>query len=217
MIGQRVENLTAQDAPSTSKYFITDVVCAFDPQDTTKPFQTFASKEYATAVGWKVAHCGACSDCSNMPDIEAYVETRKTIAKSAKQCGPVNYLGSFDDLVECLQGKINFSEQCTVCWAENMRNTGRECLFTCIHTLFTGFMASNNVAGAGNKGWLNHCLYCDEKMSGPAFVTCSGVARRRLGIVSEIERNPEEQCSKVDVDWVNVDFDTLRTDGSNEL
>jgi len=212
MIGSRAENLNAQEAPSTSPYFITDLVCAFNPLDTAEPFQTFSSKQDAETIGWKVAHCGACGFCSNMPDIETYVETRKTIAKSAKQCGSVNFLGTFDDLVDCLQGKIDFTEDCTVCWAENMRNTGRECLFTCIHTLFTGFMASNNVAGAGSNGWLNHCLYCDEKLSGPAFATCSGVARRRLGIVSEIERNPAEQCRNVDIDWVNVDFDTLRSE-----
>ena len=62
--------------------------------------------------------------------------------------------------------------------------------------------ANNNIPGAGEEGWLNHCLQCDEKMSGNAFVTCSGVARRRLGIQSEIDRNPKEQCKTVDVDWV---------------
>ena len=216
MIGSRAENLTAQEAPDTSPYFITDVVCAFDPQNTGAPFRTFVNRQAAEAVGWKIAHCGACGDCSNMDDIEAYVETRQTIAASAKKCGPTNFLGTFDELVECLQGRIDFSEECTICWAENMRNTGRECLFTCVATLFTGFMASNNVDGAG-EGWMNHCLYCDEKLSGPAFVTCSGVARRRLGIVSEIERNPAEQCPHVDVDWVSVDFNSLRSNEVSEL
>lgn len=75
-------------------------------------------------------------------------------------------------------------------------------LFTCMKTLFTGFMSDNNIPGAGQQGWLNHCLQCDEKRSGTAFVTCSGVARRRLGISSEIERNPEQQCSTVDVNWL---------------
>jgi hypothetical protein len=76
-----------------------------------------------------------------------------------------------------------------------------------MRTLFTGFMSENNVEGAGDTGWLNQCLQCDEKLSGPGFVTCSGVARRRLGIASEIERNPEEQCPVVDVDWVTF-FET---------
>ena len=76
-----------------------------------------------------------------------------------------------------------------------MENTAKKCLSTCLRTLFSGFMTDNNVPGAGVQGWMNQCLFCDEKMSGPAFVTCSGVARRRLGIFSEIERNPEEQCT----------------------
>jgi hypothetical protein len=59
---------------------------------------------------------------------------------------------------------------------------------------------------------MNQCLFCDEKLSGTAFVTCSGVARRRLGIMSEIERNPVEQSKTVDVDWVNVDFDAIFPD-----
>jgi hypothetical protein len=69
-------------------------------------------------------------------------------------------------------------------------------------TLFTGFMSNNNVPGAGTQGWLNQCVQCDERRSGTEFVTCSGVARRRLGIKSDIERDPEEQCSLVDVDWL---------------
>ena len=70
-------------------------------------------------------------------------------------------------------------------------------------------MANNNVESAGSDGWLNHCLFCDEKLSGPAFVTCSGVSRRRLGIVSEIERSLDEQCQNVDLDWVNVSIANL--------
>lgn len=86
--------------------------------------------------------------------------------------------------------------------------------------------------GAGDRGWLNQCLFCDEKLSGSEFVKvsfvmcaimsysadaicskihpllcvpqCSGVARRRLGIPSEIERNPAELCTKGDVNWLAV-------------
>jgi hypothetical protein len=46
-------------------------------------------------------------------------------------------------------------------------------------------------------------------MSGPAFVQCSGVARRRLGVVSEIKRNPAEQCRNTDIDWVNTNLTEL--------
>ena len=65
-------------------------------------------------------------------------------------------------------------------------------------------MASNNVGGSSLESVMNHCIECDEKMSGTQFVTCSGVARRRLGVVSEIERNPDQQCKTVTVDWVNA-------------
>lgn len=54
-------------------------------------------------------------------------------------------------------------------------------------------------------GRLNWCLQCDEKRCGTKFVTCSGVARRRLGIKSAIERNHAEVCNATDVSW-ETDF-----------
>ena len=123
--------------------------------------------------------------------------------------GPTAIFKSYDDLVDCLEDRIGFSQTCTECWADNMKTTAKHCLFTCMTTLLTGFATDNNVPGAGDEGWLNQCLFCDEKRSGPAFVQCSGVARRRLGIRSEIERNPEEQCTNVDLDWLEVDFDSM--------
>jgi len=209
LIGSRAENDKAARAPSTTKFFTLDAVCAFDPKHPLEEFRTFDNKDLAHLANYTIAHCGECAYCSNPHDIQVYVETRKTIAKKSKQCGPKVYFGSKGDVSDCLESKIGFTRDCTNCWAENMINTGDKCLFTCLRTLFSGFMAENNVKGSGEGGWLNACLYCDEKRSGPAFVTCSGVARRRLGIVSEIERNPEEQCKNVDVDWVNVDFDEI--------
>jgi hypothetical protein len=64
-------------------------------------------------------------------------------------------------------------------------------------------MKNNNIPYSGQRGWLNHCLLCDERMSDNGFVTCSGVACRQLGIESEIERNPKELCQSVDIDWVD--------------
>jgi membrane protein implicated in regulation of membrane protease activity len=202
MIGSRAENRRAEQAPDTSPYFITESVCAFDADEPSLAFQTFSSADTARSEGLTVGHCGECGYCSNIEDIETYVLTRKTIANLAKKCGPKALIGKYGDLVKCLEDRIGFSRECTFCWAENMKSTAKECLFTCMKTLFTGFMSNNNVQGAGDEGWLNQCLYCDEKLSGPAFVTCSGVARRRLGIVSEIERNPEHQCPLLDLDWL---------------
>ena len=207
LIGSRSENTAAAKKPDTTPYFTTNWVCAFNPLDPKgEEFQSFVNQEAAKAQNWTIAHCGKCGYCSNPHDIQTYVETRKTIAKTAKKCGPKVFLGTYDDLVDCLEDRIGFTRPCTECWADNMDNTAEKCLSTCMRTLFSGFMTDNNVPGAGDQGWLNQCLFCDEKMSGPAFVTCSGVARRRLGIQSEIERNPVEQCKRVDIDWVNVNW-----------
>lgn len=232
LIGSRSENTRAAKAPSTTPAFITPKVCAWNPLDPSEPFQTFDDKDEAVASGRLVAHCGECGVCSNPLDIQTYVYTRKTIAETAKSCKMHVFFGDPDELTDCLMNKIGFQRDCAGCWADNSKyrfckcidcsivnnayfflihlpviNTAEYCLFTCIKTLFTGFMSNNNVPGAGDTGWLNQCLFCDEKMSGPEFVRCSGVARRRLGIVSEIERNPMEQCLRNDIDWLNVDWE----------
>ena len=210
IIGERIENTNAAKAPDTSYNFITEVVCAFNPLDPSQPFETFATRNDAENAGYVVAHCGECGFCSNPSDIEVYVETRKVIAKRvSKECGLISVFGKYDALVDCLERNIGFTRPCTECWADNLKSTVEHCRLTCMVTLWTGFMSDNNVPGSGDQGWLNQCVYCDEKMSGPAFVKCSGASRRRLGIVSEVERNPAELCKNVEVDYVNVDFDQL--------
>lgn len=151
-IGANRESRSAARAPSTTKYFTTLEVCAYDASDTSKPFITFPSKEAAVLANHTVAHCGNCGYCSNPQDIRTYVDTRETIAKTAKMCGPKAIFGPFEKLAECLEGRIGFSEPCTFCWAENMKSTASGCIFTCMTTLFTGFMSDNNVDGAGDRG-----------------------------------------------------------------
>jgi hypothetical protein len=130
MLGSRIENTNAAKAPDTSYNFITDVVCAFNASDPSAPFETFPSKEEATDQGYLVAHCGACGYCSNPSDILRYVETRKTVAKMAKQCGKDSVLGGYGKLTRCLLENIGFSLECTKCWADNMVSTRDRCLFT---------------------------------------------------------------------------------------
>jgi hypothetical protein len=113
LIGSRVENRRAEQAPDTSGFFITDVVCAFDEADTSTPPKTYATADAAHLAGLTVAHCGACASCSNLPDIETYVETRETIAKSAKKCGPKALFGKHINLVKCLEDEIGFTRECT--------------------------------------------------------------------------------------------------------
>lgn len=212
MIGSYIENVDAAREPDTSFNFITDDVCAFNADDPSQLFVTYDSKEEAVLANMTVAHCGACGVCSNPHDIRTYVDTRKTVAILAKQCGSTAVLGTYQELTDCLMGKIGFTLGCTECWSDNLINTAEYCLFTCLKTTLTGLAATNNVIGLGKTVWLNQCIFCDEKQSGPEFVQCSGVARRRLGIVSEIERDPAELCTSSDVDWVNADWSEIFPD-----
>jgi hypothetical protein len=41
------------------------------------------------------------------------VETRETIAISAKKCGTKALFGKYIDLVECLEDRIGFTRECT--------------------------------------------------------------------------------------------------------
>jgi hypothetical protein len=205
LLGSYFENRNAFRAPDTSYNFITDVVCAFDPHNN-NDFQTFESRDLAHLAGYQVAHCGACGECSNPTDIHTYVDTRTTIADSAKNCASVAIFGSDEALHDCLQKEIGFSAGCTTCWVEDMQMTTKHCKWTCMNSMLTGFSQSNTVPDAADYARLNQCVYCDEKRSGPDFVTCSGVARRRLGIKSEFERNPLEQCPHVDVDYVHSNW-----------
>jgi hypothetical protein len=210
MLGSFKENFDAALAPDTSYNFILNDVCAFNSLDSKEPFISYTSKQDALDAGYIVAHCGKCGHCSNPFDIRQYVETRKTIARTAKKCGVYAVFGTYDELTACLEERIGFTHLCTECWTDNMISTASRCLFTCMKAMFTETATTNNVKGTGKKTvWLNQCIYCDEKMSGPAFVQCSGVARRRLGVVSEIERNPAEQCRNTDIDWVNTNFTEL--------
>ena len=113
MIGSRIENRRAEQAPDTRVYFITDVVCAFDAADTSAPFETFPTAAAAHLAGRTVAHCGACAFCSSLPDIQTYVETRETIAISAKKCSTKALFGKYINLVECLEDQIGFTRECT--------------------------------------------------------------------------------------------------------
>jgi len=72
----------------------------------------------------------------------------------------------------------------------------RRCVFSCL-LYRMGLGGSTN---QGDKeGELSDCLRCDEKLCGPAFITCAGANRRRSGVVSDIERNGTHVCKQVDV------------------
>jgi hypothetical protein len=206
LVGSRYENGVSERCPSTTANFVTNVTCAFNASDPSSPFVTYMRPEAAAADNMTVAHCGPCAFCSNMEDIKTYVTTKDIMTKEAKYCAMPAVLGSTDELYECLEDRIGFTDDCRTCWVENMECDAKRCLFTCLITLLTGCSSQNTVPQAGYMGELNACLRCDEKRCGTAFVTCSGSARRRLGIQSDIERNPNEVCPHVETDWLSYPF-----------
>jgi hypothetical protein len=202
-VGSRYENGVAESSPSTTPNFVTNVTCAFDPLDPSAPFMTYTSPKAAAMDNMTIAHCGPCAYCSNMGDIKAFVTTRKTLTIEMKKCGKTAVLGSTDELHDCVKEKVDFTDDCRICWVENMQCDKKLCLFSCMKTLFTGCLSQNTAPQVGDIGRLNWCLNCDESRCGTAFVTCTGVARRRLGIRSDIERNPDEICPHVEFDWTS--------------
>jgi hypothetical protein len=207
LIGSRYENGEAERSPSTVPNFITNITCAFNPNNTNAPFVTYPTPEAAKADGMAVAHCGPCGDCSNMEDIETFLTTRKTITADLKKCGSKAMLGSTDELDNCIAELIDFTDKCRTCWVKNMQCDVDLCKYACMKTLFMGFMIRNNVPESGDEGRLNWCLQCDEQRCGTAFVTCSGVARRRMGIRSDIERDPALVCPHITNDWLKYTFE----------
>jgi hypothetical protein len=201
LVGSRYENGVAESSPSTTPSFVTNVTCAFNPLHPRASFMTYTSPEAAAMDNMAIAHCGPCGYCSNIEDIKAFVTTRKTVTAELKKCGKTAVIGTTDNLHDCVKDKVGFTDDCRTCWVENIECNAKRCLFSCMMTLFTGSLHQNSVPQAGDIGSLNRCLNCDEKRCGTSFVTCSGVARRRLGIRSDIERHPDELCPHVKFDW----------------
>lgn len=165
--GAKVEENRVARQPSTSPNFITDIVCGFDAN---LEFKTFQNPIDALSANYTIAHCGACSNCSNMPDIKAYVLTRKTIAQTAMKCSTQAIFGGEPKLSRCLTDNIGFSPPCNQCWVDDMLCDKRLCLFTCLKSIFTGTKRNNNEGatnsvtdiGGQRNGWMNWCLNCDE-------------------------------------------------------
>ena len=96
--------------------------------------------------------------------------------------------------------RVGFTPACEECWLENIACSFRACKFTCIK--YKLFRQSNNKGGDE----LNDCLKCDERSCGPGFIECSGANRRRMGVISDIGREAQDQCTKVNVDWIHLPF-----------
>jgi len=182
--------------PGTRGMYETAQVCAALPHNASAP-TTYAGVDVAHEASALVRHCGPCGDCSSTADISILDDTKNTLTKTATRCAMQKFIRGRRGVEACFESNVGFTGGCTKCWVDNVMCTQAACVFTCLRSII--LRESNN---AGSSGVLNRCLECDEKMCGPAFLTCAGANRRRSGIISDIGRDDKaEVCKKVDEDW----------------
>jgi hypothetical protein len=151
-----------------------------------------------------VAHCGDCGACSTPHDINLYDETRNSLLQSTTKCAKRALIWGRATAETCMEKTVGFTPACNDCWIENIMCDLRKCVFTCMwYGLFKTIDDSAPTTSADDgttpsKNALNPCTACDEQRCGPAFVQCAGANRRRSGIVSDIQRDPDaEVCQAV--------------------
>lgn len=187
-IGIAVESANMSKARSTLSYFALDPVCALD-NGTAVVYSTFENRTLALAANQTIIHCGPCGECSNGHDIDVYRATAQTLTTTSKQCALKILTGGRASATTCMAERVGFTPACTMCWIDNMACDQGACLFTCLWSLMRG--EKNN----RDSKELSTCLKCDELMCGPAFITCAGANRRRLGITTDIGRTSAEFCN----------------------
>ena len=110
--------------------------------------------------------------------------------------------GTFEDVQECNEELIGFTEDCAWCWAEDELCAKTRCVFIFLQSLFINQVSNFNV----NQDDVTTAT-CDEALCGPEFVRCSGATRRRMNIVSDISRPIDQQCYVATEDWSDI-FDS---------
>ena len=128
----------------------------------------------------EVAHCGCCGKCSNSQDYGVY--QRKSLTEDARSCA-VDHL--FEDTRPCFE-KLGLTKTCAQCWSENVKCTKENCWFPCLMETILGIKSETSIS---------QCFACDEKHCGKEFARCSGLTRRRAGILTDIHRDPKEICT----------------------
>lgn len=185
-IGSAVERSHVMSAQPTGWVYETSEVCSVSNR-------TYADVGVAHTDGEDVRHCGACGQCSNTHDIQIYFDTLETLTDTSTTCAVKAVLQGEQAVTNCFDNRVNLTRGCTTCWVENVMCDLRNCVFTCL-LYRMGFGGSKNTG----DGELSHCLECDEKRCGPAFIRCAGANRRRSGIYSDIERNCSHVCKVID-------------------
>jgi hypothetical protein len=195
-IGATIEAENIHRAPSTIGLYTDDTsVCTsqeIEAEDGS--LLVYQSIDSAMETNETIVHCGSCGQCSNPQDLERLAATRETLTNNATTCAYRILLGK-SKVEACLEDKVGFTEDCNDCWVSNIACTFTHCKFTCLKTKLFGGKHNDS------DNDLNDCLRCDEVMWGPQFLECSGANRRRMGIVSDIGRDAnQEQCKDVTID-----------------
>jgi hypothetical protein len=109
----------------------------------------------------------------------------------------------------CLkQPPIEFLDGCANCWTRDILCTKKYCAFIFLQSQLIDTVGNFNV----KEGTITsavceeaHCELEDGPGSGRmGFVECSGATRRRMDIVSSIERPEWQQCLIVDVNYTEL-------------
>lgn len=160
---------------------------------------TFSTPEEAISQNFSIVHCGACAACSNWNDLRLQWTTRTHLAFDAQNCAKKSLFGGKDAVQRCNENSIGFSEQCAKCWTEDELCAKKNCVFIYLQSVMLNKMTNfevgpNQITSAT----------CDEAMCGVDFTFCSGANRRRMNIVSTIERPENQQCRIIEQDWQTI-------------
>ncbi|CAM9772234.1 unnamed protein product [Chrysoparadoxa australica] len=155
-------------------------------------YVSYPSYEAAVGDNANVVQCGKCGQCSTDHDIGIMRATRETLTGTATRCAVTYALAGARVSSNCMRRLVGFSPPCQQCWDENIRCTYEACRRICFRWKTRPWTFPPLPEGA-----LDPCLQCDEDVCGPAFKACSGATRRRLGVISDINRADSEICPYV--------------------
>ena len=160
--------------------------------------QLYETEETCQDEAGSILNCGRCGSCSNLNDIGIYYQTRETLTTTMTHCG-IGDLLFRQNALDCLQDNVGLTNDCAQCWVTNYKCTAKRCFNTCFKHRFLPMLPSLN---SWDSGPLDPCFACDERLCGPEFLSCAGANRRRVGVVSDIERDINMICKKVDWEWI---------------
>jgi len=188
----------ANQMPDTTSLYQTGHICAIEQSSDSINFLTINSIDNIDTTQ-QVAHCGDCGKCSNPHDMKIYDDTKSTLFEDTLHCSKKSVVQGANAVSECMEERVGFTSECNDCWVDNVMCDVQKCLFVCMwHAMFHPV---NDSSSAGQQA-LNKCTQCDEKRCGPEFLSCAGANRRRSGIMSEFQRDDDDEvCHDVQVGW----------------